>query len=327
MSLGSVCSCAAIAGVASHLGYFIHGEHHQEAPVLARLALLAIVLVFGLNFWGLQLGIVPAAGHTTAILASYAVPLWSSMIIYRLFFHRLRAFPGPLLARVSKIWHSYHTIPRLDGFRFLWRMHEEYGDFVRTGPNELSVFDPAAVPILYGPQSKCTKGPWYDATLPLISMQTVRDKKVHSRRRRIWDRGLNAKGLLSCVFEKRFELTIVKALRNYEDRVMDVSQVLVSQMTAHAGKVINMSQWLLWFSFDVMGQVAFGKSYDVVKNGKQHVALDVLHKGVIPLAVISPIHWVLAILSSLPGNPFQPFIDLCAEQVEERKKVRKQPEA
>ena len=59
---------------------------------------------------------------------------------------------------------------------------------------ELSIIDPDAIMPIYGPRTKCTKGPWYDATLPLISMHQARDKEVHDRRRRMWDRGFNAQG-------------------------------------------------------------------------------------------------------------------------------------
>lgn len=61
------------------------------------------------------------------------------------------------------------------------------------GPNELSFFDPAAVSVILGP--KCSKGPFYDITLPLVSMQTTRDKQLHAERRRIWDKGINVKGI------------------------------------------------------------------------------------------------------------------------------------
>jgi hypothetical protein len=62
------------------------------------------------------------------------------------------------------------------------------------GPNEVSIFNPEAVPILLGPGSKCTKAPWYDANDPVISLHTLRDKAAHDARRRIWDRGFGAKG-------------------------------------------------------------------------------------------------------------------------------------
>ena len=47
-------------------------------------------------------------------------------------FHPLHHFPGPALAKVSKLWNVAHCLGSknhllLDG------LHKEYGDFVRTG--------------------------------------------------------------------------------------------------------------------------------------------------------------------------------------------------
>ena len=64
------------------------------------------------------------------------------------------------------------------------------------GPSEITIFDPEAVPLILGPKSKCMKATWYDASLPLISMHTARDKRAHDQRRRIWDHGFTANGML-----------------------------------------------------------------------------------------------------------------------------------
>jgi hypothetical protein len=132
-SLASICLYAASAGVASHLGYFIHGEHHIQPPAIAGVFLLALVIMPGLQVRFLGEGILVSAFRIAAILSSYAISLWTSMITYRLFFHRLRSFPGPVGAKISKIWHSYHSFPGLKSFRVLEGLHAKYGDIVRTG--------------------------------------------------------------------------------------------------------------------------------------------------------------------------------------------------
>ena len=132
-ALASICCYAAGAGVASHLGYFIHGEHHEESAIIFGLFAFANVILFGIQVRFLEPDITLSLFRTLAIAVSYLTALWTSMTVYRLFFHRLRSFPGPLPAKVSKLWHSYQAIPKLDSFRWLARLHEEYGDVVRTG--------------------------------------------------------------------------------------------------------------------------------------------------------------------------------------------------
>ena len=54
------------------------------------------------------------------------------MIVYRLWFHRLAAFPGPSMVRVSKSWY----VPRIvksPNFLKIDKLRLDYGDFVCTG--------------------------------------------------------------------------------------------------------------------------------------------------------------------------------------------------
>jgi hypothetical protein len=115
------------------------------------------------------------------------------MLIYRAFFHRLGSFPGPPLAKLSKFWHVAQ-LGKLDNYKRLDRWHIQYGDFVRIGPSELSIVHPDAVEAIMGARSTCTKGPWYDGGNPLVSMHQCRDRALHDKRRRVWDRGFSIKG-------------------------------------------------------------------------------------------------------------------------------------
>jgi hypothetical protein len=60
----------------------------------------------------------------------------TTIVLYRLLLHPLARIPGPRLAAVSNIWHAYHA---RNGHMFDLgrRLHREYGDVVRVGPNEL----------------------------------------------------------------------------------------------------------------------------------------------------------------------------------------------
>lgn len=132
MSMSFCVHGGAAFGVASHLVYFIHGEHHMDAPVFFCLALILPFLLLFYCIGLLHLGLWPAAGLTAATLGAYWTAIFTSITIYRLFFHRLRRFPGPLLAKTSKLYNAYRTT-RENNFRWLARLHDEYGPIVRTG--------------------------------------------------------------------------------------------------------------------------------------------------------------------------------------------------
>jgi hypothetical protein len=83
-------------------------------------------------------------------LAVYAVTLTLSMVVYRLSpWHPLAAIPGPFLARLSKFWMIHVLIKDGKEHVVLKDLHDKYGDFVRVGPNEISIRNVnAVVPVL-----------------------------------------------------------------------------------------------------------------------------------------------------------------------------------
>jgi cytochrome P450 family 628 len=48
----------------------------------------------------------------------------------------------------------------------------------------------------------------------------------------------------------------------YSDELMD-------QLKAFSGKPFNASLWLNFYSFDVMGDLAFGQSFDMLRSGER----------------------------------------------------------
>ena len=166
--------------------------------------------IFQYHLYGLRYELSEAFTSTAMIILSYLAALFASIIIYRIYFHRLRSFPGPRLAKISKFWHVYQVRHSMN-HRLMERMHSQYGSFVRTGeltlllhseqvllteagPSELTVFVPEALPALDGPKNSCTKSAWYDLSQPLRAINSTRSKAEHDWRRRIWDKGFTTHG-------------------------------------------------------------------------------------------------------------------------------------
>ena len=125
---------AAATGVASHNCIFIHGEWHMQAPVLLRdflfLAVAACIGEIYLGDGGPSRNILDAL----LVICTYAVGIFASIVAYRTLFHRLKNFPGPWCARVSKFWHAKECIrSSSQNHLVLDKLHSKYGDFVRTG--------------------------------------------------------------------------------------------------------------------------------------------------------------------------------------------------
>ncbi|TGO67404.1 hypothetical protein BOTNAR_0043g00080 [Botryotinia narcissicola] len=295
-----------LAGLAAHLGYFIHGEHHMQSLQWLLTTLFSPLVVFlAILKFDVASSYVTALKFTAIILTSFFTSLTGSILTYRVFFHPLRHFPGPFGAKCSKLTHVARLLETSDNYLQVHTLHDKYGDIVRIGPNELSIIKPEAVKAMIGPGSKCTKSAWYDVVgLPHTTMHLERDRVKHDKRRKVWDRGFSA-----------------KALRNYEGRVTRHADDLVSRISTFGGKAINATHWFNAYAFDVIGDLAFGKSFDMLKTGEKHFALKILQEGMEPLGILTPIPWVFPILIKIPGamDGFNRFVNYCAEHIDIRR--------
>jgi len=125
--------CAAASGIASHLFVFIHGERHtQGLRILGGLFVSTLIASVYFN-QSRRLSVKEAVALSSLLIAIYVVAVWTSMVIYRIFFHRLKQFPGPFLAKVTKLYHAFYLDSKLRNCDEIKKLHEEYGDIVRIG--------------------------------------------------------------------------------------------------------------------------------------------------------------------------------------------------
>ncbi|KZF24030.1 cytochrome P450 [Xylona heveae TC161] len=71
-------------------------------------------------------------------------------IIYNVFFHPLRRFPGPRMAGATSWWKAYKEVFQQETLaQLLFDLHRKHGDIVRIGPNELHFGKPSAFHDIY----------------------------------------------------------------------------------------------------------------------------------------------------------------------------------
>ena len=132
MALQLVAIIGATLGVASHLGYFIHGEHHMQATKITAFFLLAPLALFAVIVRETNShSCIDAAKITTVGTLSFFSALSTSILIYRTFFHPLRNFPGPFSAKLSKVIHVFKIAKESKNYLLNEEMFEKYGEFVR----------------------------------------------------------------------------------------------------------------------------------------------------------------------------------------------------
>lgn len=76
------------------------------------------------------------------------------------------------------------------------RLHHKYGDFVRIGPNHVSINNPAAIQQVYGHKTGFTKGPFYDAFLQVTPVVfNTRNVSEHARKRKYINPAFSSRAL------------------------------------------------------------------------------------------------------------------------------------
>lgn len=73
-----------------------------------------------------------------------------------------------------------------------------------------------------------------------------------------------------------------------------------------------------------MGDLSFGKSFDMLKKGESHFAIRILHENTRPVGFLSGVPWLLYTIGKTPGlgAAIQQFIAWSEQCVEERKAMK-----
>ncbi|KAK7920224.1 cytochrome P450 67 [Apiospora marii] len=279
---------AAVVGLVSHVPI-----HSFEFERIAFQFMGGCVACFfglgGLYVYTGQCGSLSVAlARSLLVQAVFHTSLLASIAVYRLGFHRCRHIPGPVGAKVSRFYAMYLTSKKVQFQNEVLQMHEKYGDFVRTGPREVSIFRKAAVNAIFGPHSKCSKSTWYAQNgydPNETTLQMCRDRTLYRRRRRAWDRGLS-----------------IKALATYVPRVKSHADLLIQRLRERAGRPVDVTQWGMFFAFDMIGDVGYGKSFDQLVTLQEHPAVQPIHKHMILFAILQNTPWFLRLLDCIPGT-------------------------
>jgi hypothetical protein len=123
----------------------------------------------------------------------------------------------------------------------------------------------------------------------------------------VWDHALN-----------------VKALRDYEPRLDRHALALMTQLKEQAKQPsVRFTNWVNFYSFDVMGDVGFSRSFGMVDKGEEADEVKLLHESMAPLSVFGHINWGLnlATRTAAGAKALVDHIDWTSRVLEERAKV------
>jgi hypothetical protein len=123
-----------LCGIAVHHGIFIRGEWHIQAPSILICHVWVFFCLLLSRSFTQETKFGPLFQSACWIAQTYVPGLMLSILIYRVFFHRLTkaGFPGPPLATATKLWHVW-ACRNSKNHEVLYSLHKKHGDFVRIG--------------------------------------------------------------------------------------------------------------------------------------------------------------------------------------------------
>ncbi|KAI0894774.1 cytochrome P450 ClCP1 [Annulohypoxylon nitens] len=189
---------------------------------------------------------------------------------YNAFLHPLRSYPGPLLWRLFPVF-RYIRLWQGDLPFYMRKLHAKYGPVVRITPNELAYCDPQAWKDIYGHRSGGTPElPKYDHFYRAVN--NVPRGIINARR----DEHAALRRQLSHGFSERSMQLQEPIIGSYVDLLIHRLQE-----QCEGGAVgLNMREWLNWTTFDVIGDLAFGSSFECLEKSDYHPWVKLLANSV-----------------------------------------------
>lgn len=196
-------------------------------------------------------------------------------IVYNIFWHPLAKFPGPKLRASTFIpyyWGIWLGIEPLT----TKAMHDKYGHVVRNNPNTLSFNTAQAWKDIHGLRPgrvQLPKNAIFAQKGFIEPMSAIKDDAEHAR----------VRGLISPAFSER-------AVREQEPLIMSFVDLLIqrlkTQIEGETEGEVDLVQWYNFATFDIIGDLALGQSFNSLQAGKYHDWIASIFRGLENLAWI-----------------------------------------
>lgn len=161
------------------------------------------------------------------------------------------------------------------------------GNVVRYGPNRISVNTVSGLQKAHGPKANTQKSQdFYNVFRHFFgsdSTLTTIDAASHGRKRRFLSQALSGKMV------KAMENHILKHVKTFCGCMENKPETSDQSPTGGDGwgHAVDISTWTSRLTFDVMGDIAFGRTFEVLKDSTNRYILDILPYGVHGLYLVS----------------------------------------
>ncbi|TVY71200.1 Cytochrome P450 monooxygenase andK [Lachnellula suecica] len=241
-----------------------------------------------------------------------------TQLLWTYFRSPIKNIPGPFLAKFTNLWRLFDTY---GGRAELTHqtVHEKYGFAVRLGPNIVSLNDPKLLKIIYNTRGDYLKSEFYSVNDSKLGSQIIhnvfstRSNELHSAAMR---------PLLGF-----YKMSSILAQEPLVDKTIAALCTRLDEEFVEKGRPCRMDEWMLFFAWDVISQLTFGRPMGFLDQGKDHTGILSTSKQAMDyFAVVGQIpaldHWLAKNPVRPVGPPgFGPAVAYCAQQVMGRQKT------
>ena len=205
--------------------------------------------------------------------------LWTiGNVIYNLFFHPLRHFPGPLLHRATRLASVYQLCRGTLPFD-IKDLHDRYGPVVRVAYNELSFIDPQAWKDIYGYAEKNQPHAATESYLPKYDKFYLTKGETPS----MISEGPERHKLLRKHLSKSFSEQAIQQKEELVTKFVDILMAKLGKQSEENARMdrpepLNIANWFNWTSFDIIGEMTFGESFGCLDSTSYHPWIAIIFK-------------------------------------------------
>ncbi|KAI0146893.1 cytochrome P450 [Xylariaceae sp. FL1272] len=214
--------------------------------------------------------------------------LWViSVLIYQSFFHPLRKYPGPLLAKITYGYGGFHAIKGRHHTN-TYKNFLRYGRVYREAPNRLMFNSLTAIQDIYT-HSNITKAAAYrhPGSQTNESLFAIRDNNEHRRKRKVIG-----------------QVVSDRSLRAFQPMMQEQIDIFLQQLlkASRRSEMVNMTTACNRLGVDVVGYMAFGCALKTQTEATNRLIPETMFHGIYmnnvyytwpSLGRLSPIaHWL-----------------------------------
>ncbi|OQD65538.1 hypothetical protein PENPOL_c006G06945 [Penicillium polonicum] len=203
-----------------------------------------------------------------AIISEALISIWShlpAILVTLALFHFARNYlkpgvtsiPGPLLAKFTNLW-RFIDVANGRAEVTLYNLHQKHGDYVRLGPNVVSVRNLDALKTIYGINKGYQKTNFYSVQQqlakgrPTPTLFSTTDEVFHAAIKR--------------PISSAYSMSTLTEFEPFVDKTIHSLFGKLDEVVAEA-KVCDIAAWLQYYAFDVIGELTFSKPLGFLEKG------------------------------------------------------------